>query len=65
VAPTNAESLLNAIDATIDPIKACDALYECVQQLTSQLVGLLGQDGNHIATCNNKCMMQHVVCHVK
>jgi len=44
VAPTNAESLLKAIDATVDPVKACDILYECIQRLTSQLVGLLGQN---------------------
>ena len=43
VAPTNAESLLKAIDATVDPVKACDKLYECIQRLTSQLVGLLGE----------------------
>ena len=46
MAPTNAESLLKAIDATTDPVKACDTLYECIQRLMSQLVGLLGQDGN-------------------
>ena len=44
MAPTNAESLLKAIDATVDPVKACDRLYECIQQLTSQLIGVLGQD---------------------
>ena len=44
MAPTNAESLLKAIDATVDPVKACDILYECIQRLTSQLVGLLEQN---------------------
>ena len=48
MAPTNAESLLKAIDATVDPVKACDKLYECIQGLTSQLVGLLGQDGKYV-----------------
>jgi len=51
VAPTNAESLLKAIDATVDPVKACDRLYECIQQLTSQLtsqlIGMLRQDGKY------------------
>ena len=62
MAPTNAESLLKAIEATIDPVRACNTLYECIQRLTSQLVGLLGQDGNFYnfriilnsyAVCNN------------